>query len=93
MKDGSTCVLVIIHGTLCVCANVGDSRGIMISKSQVFFFLFFFFSFFFSFLFFSFLFFSFLFFSFLTISQEIPFVPLSSDHKPDVPSEKERIIK
>ena len=35
MKDGSTCVLVVIQGTKCVCANVGDSRGVMITKCKV----------------------------------------------------------
>lgn len=56
MDSGSTAVLTFVNNEKIICANVGDSRAILISEN------------------------------------ENKIIPLSRDHKPDLPEEKKRII-
>ena len=55
-RSGTTCCSVFFNGRYLICANVGDSRAIVINSSG-------------------------------RVTQ------LSTDHKPDLPQEKNRIIK
>lgn len=56
--SGSTCVAVVVQGKSLLCANVGDSRALLLSKNN----------------------------------RDWQFTPLSTDHKPDIYTEKMRIL-